>query len=94
VSPVGIRSIREGRWMLVVAHEPLRESVSLFDDVSDPRHRVDHIDDQSIEAASLRARLDEAFGALARAAYAGAERDLDPETAAQLQKLGYLGGGK
>ena len=94
VSPVGIRSIREGRWMLVVAHEPLRESVSLYDDVSDPKHRVDHVDEQSIEAPSLRAHLDEAFGALARAAYAGADRDLDPETEAQLKKIGYLGGGK
>ena len=93
VSPVGIRSIREGRWVLIVAHEPLREAVELYDDTDEHHHR-DRADDEPLEVSSLKARMAEAFGALERAALSSSERDLDPETAAKLQKLGYYGGGK
>ena len=93
VSPVGIRSIRDGRWQLIVAREPLRTESSLYDDVSDRGHRSNKIGDESLEASSLRVRLDQAFDALEKAAFTSGERDLDPDTAAQLKKLGYLGGG-
>lgn len=89
VSPVWIRSIREGRWMLIVAHEPLREAVALYDD-SDRHHRRDRADDEPLVVSSLEAHLAEAFGVLSKAAYASADRDLDAETAEQLRKIGYL----
>ena len=92
MSPVGIRSIRQGRWQLIVAHEPLHESVALYDDVSDPRHRRDLIDDEAIEAGSLRAVMNEKFAILERARLETSSRDLDPETAERLRRLGYVGG--
>jgi arylsulfatase A-like enzyme len=91
VSPVGIRSIREGRWMLMVAHEPLREKVELYDD-TDPHHARNQAEDQALVVASLTERLAEAFDVLSKAAYASADRDLDPETERQLRKIGYFGG--
>ena len=82
----------EGTFMLW-DHYLLR-GAALYDDVSDPRHRRDMIDEQAIEASSLESRLAQAFDALAKAAFAGAERDLDPETVERFKKLGYVGGGK
>lgn len=92
MTPVGIRSIREGRWQLVSAFEPLREDVALYDDVSDPRHRRNVIEDHPLEAAPLRARMDEAFRVFPKAALSRGERRLDAETEERLRKLGYVGG--
>ena len=93
MSPVGIRSIRKGRWQLIVARQPpFDDAVALYDDVSDPHHRRNQIDEQPLDAQPLRAELDAAFGTLAKAALHGGDRDLDPETAERLRSLGYVNG--
>lgn len=92
MSPVGIRSIREGRWQLIVAQEPLAERAALYDDVSDPRHRRSQLADHPLEAPPLRARLDEAFRLFPKAALSRGEREIDAETEERLRKLGYVGG--
>jgi len=92
MSPVGLRSIREGRWQLVVAHEPLKESVALYDDVSDPGHRRDKIDEHMLEVADLRAKLDAAFRLFEKVRLDSASAELDPETLERLKSIGYVGG--
>jgi arylsulfatase A-like enzyme len=91
MSPVGMRSIREGRWQLIVAHEPLHESVELYDDVSDPRHRHNQIDGHAVEAGELRATLDEWFRLFDKIKLDRAEIDLDADTRTRLKGLGYIG---
>ncbi len=92
MSPVGIRSIRDGRWLLIVASEPLDEAVALYDDVGNPGHTRDRRDEHPGETAALREQLDQAFDALKRIALLGSAREIDPETAERLRKLGYAGG--
>jgi arylsulfatase A-like enzyme len=89
---VGIRSIREGRWQLIVAREPLAERSQLFDDESDRQHRRDKIDSESVVAGELRLKMREKFEVLEKARLSGGERELDPETLARLKALGYVGG--
>ncbi len=92
MGPVGLRSIREGRWQLVVAHETLHEKSELYDDAGDPKHRRDRIEDDTTEAPKLRADLDSFFRLLEKIKLDGASIDLDPETLARLKSLGYVGG--
>jgi arylsulfatase A-like enzyme len=91
MSPVGIRSIREGRWQLIVANEPLHEAVELYDDVSDPKHKRNRIDDDAVEAAQLRATLDEWFKLFDKIKLDRAEIELDAETRTRIKGLGYIG---
>jgi arylsulfatase A-like enzyme len=92
MSPVGLRSIRDGRWQLVVANEPLKEAVELYDDVSDPKHRRNQVESHPVEVAELRAKLDDGFRLLAKLKLAGQQIELDPETLERLRALGYVGG--
>lgn len=92
VSPVTLRSLRDGRWVLVVASEPLRSARALYDDVSDPKHRRDWSGDEGAVAAQYEARLEEFFRRLARIALTGRDREIDAETADLLRRLGYVGG--
>jgi arylsulfatase A-like enzyme len=92
MSPVSLRSIREGRWMFIRSEQPLEKARLLFDDVSDPGHRRDRWDPLATEGPALEARLDEFFRGLSRIALTGRERTIDPETAEHLRRLGYTGG--
>ena len=92
MGPVGIRSIRAGRWQLLVANRNWEERSELFDDVSDPGHRRDHFGEEMAEARSLRTQLDAAFQTLRKAALSAGERELDAETQERLRALGYVGG--
>jgi arylsulfatase A-like enzyme len=89
---VGIRSIREDGWQLIVAHEPLGERAELYRDGSDPRHGHDKYEAEALVAGELRTKMNEKFGVLEKARLAGGERELDPETLARLKSLGYAGG--
>jgi arylsulfatase A-like enzyme len=90
---VGIRSIREGRWQLVVSHHPQHgDAVALYDDGSDPQHRRNRLDDELTESGPLRQRMDADFSLLERVALTRGERVIDDETAERLKKIGYVGG--
>ena len=78
--------------MLVVAHEPGDERAALYNEVSDPAHQHDRVEEEPLEVRDLRATLDEAFAVLAKARLAGSDREIDPETAQRLRGLGYVGG--
>jgi arylsulfatase A-like enzyme len=92
VSPVSIRSLRDGRWVLIRAEDPLHTAKSLYDDVSDPRHERDRMEAQMIVASEMDGLLADFFRRLRAVALTGREREIDPETAAQLKRLGYTGG--
>ncbi|MCE9636479.1 MAG: sulfatase [Planctomycetes bacterium] len=92
VSPMALRSLKDGRWMLLRSSSPLQTFRSLYDDVSDPRHMHDKIEDHPAETREIEAKLDEFFRRLSSVALTGHERAIDPETAEELKRLGYTGG--
>jgi arylsulfatase A-like enzyme len=92
MTPVGIRSIREGAWQLVVAHDLTSERTQLFNDAPGSIVRKDQADQQTVEVARLRALLDEKFRLLEKAKLKGGSRELDPETAERIRRIGYVGG--
>ena len=92
-SPGGIRSIRKGRWQLIVARKPPHaDAIALYDDVSDSQHVRNEADELPLVAQALRAEMDAAFGELGMVAVEGGDRAFDPDTARRLRSLGYVGG--
>jgi arylsulfatase A-like enzyme len=92
IHPMKLRSLREGRWWFLRAESPLENARALYDDVSDPGHRRNRIEAQTAEAMNLEAVMNEFFRRLGAVALTRQEREIDPETAAQLKRLGYTGG--
>ncbi len=92
MTPVGLRSIRDKGVMLIRADEPMQSARSLYIDATDPKHARDRFLDEGTLAADLEARMDDLFRRLASVALTGGTREIDPETAEMLRKIGYLGG--
>lgn len=85
-----LRSMKDGRWLLIHAEEPFREATQLFDDVGDPRHRRDRAEDHTLEVRDLGARMRDFFRQLEAIALTGRSREIDPETLEALRGLGYV----
>ena len=79
-----LRALRDGRWKLIAAPRP-----ELYDLAADPGETADLIDRERPEARRLEAALKAVEAAPAAASRAAA----DPDAAAKLRALGYLGGG-
>jgi choline-sulfatase len=82
-----LRFVREGRWKYIHKARP-----ELYDVEADPAELDDRSTREPERVASLRSRLSELLEA-SSGAPADASVALDPETRAQLQQLGYVGGG-
>ena len=85
-----VRSMREGRWLFVRSDEPLQTARALYDDVGDPGHKRNRIEEHAVEARELEAKMDEFFRRLKHTSLTRREGALDAETADTLRKLGYV----
>ncbi|MCG3133069.1 MAG: hypothetical protein HMLKMBBP_00161 [Planctomycetes bacterium] len=92
MTPVSLRSIRDGSLLAIRAKAPLQESVSAYEDERDPRHRKDVAVEQATETRRALSLMDDLFTRLAAAALLGGARDLDAGTIEALRRLGYVGG--
>jgi arylsulfatase A-like enzyme len=92
MSPVSLRSIRDGGLLAIRAKAPMQEAVSAFDDARDPGHRTDVRVDRKAEVDRVLDTMDDLFARLAAVALFGGSRDIDAGTLEALRKLGYLGG--
>jgi choline-sulfatase len=79
-----LRALRDGRWKLIAAPKP-----ELYDLASDPGETTNLIDRQRPEAR----RLETALKAVEATPAAASRAAADPDAAAKLRALGYLGGG-
>ena len=80
-----LRTLREGRWKYIAAPRP-----ELYDLTDDPGEAHNLVAERPAEARDLAARVDRIS---APELPAGAEA-ADPEAAARLRALGYVGGGR
>lgn len=92
MSPVSLRSIRDGSLLAIRAKAPMQESVAAFEDERDPGHRKDVRVDRKTDVDRVLDTMDDLFARLAAAALLGGARELDPGTLEALRRLGYVGG--
>ena len=92
MGPVRLRGIRERRLLFLRARQPLEEWSGLYDVVNDPDERRDLSDKRTAESVQLAARLDAFFEALEATALTARSRELDAQTAAHLEAIGYTTG--
>ncbi len=92
MGPVSLRSIREGRWLLITAQSPFQSAGSLYDAVSDKLEVRDRSEREALTWTQMEGRIAELFAALEKVALVGAAREIDGETAAKLEAIGYVQG--